>query len=210
MLMEFVLTMPVLFMLIMIILQFAQIWVVRNMVAYAAFCSARSMLSSNPSEWAAKNSNENGAYQAARRVLAWVTIMGTQESRELRDYDEGHLSFGSGSFSDINDKSTPSFVTAIYGSERTEDVVVPGWGQINESNSVDLRLDVTPTIEQGRYVCSKVKFKFPLLIPVAAQIMSQGDLDGAPYIELTETCILPLPYSTAKLPVNAYDYTSYD
>ena len=210
MLMEFVLTMPVLFMLAMIILQFAQIWVVRNMVAYAAFCSARSMLSCNPAEWAAKNSKENGAYQAARRVLAWVTIMGTSETRNLRDYDEGHLSFGAGHFSDIKDKSTPSFITAVYGSSQTKDVLVPGWGQISQSNSIDIRLDVTPSVVQGKYACAEVKFKFPLLTPVAAEIIAQGDLDGAPYIELKETCVLPLPYSTAKLPLNAYDYTSYD
>ena len=210
MLMEFVLTMPVLFMLAMIILQFAQIWVARHMVAYAAFCSARSMLSSNPIEWASKNSKENGAYQAARRALAWVTILGTADTSEMRGWDEGYISVGSGDFSDIGDDSTESYATVIYGSKDTHDVLVPGWGQIPESNSVDIRLDVSPTIVPGRYVSAEVKYKFPLLMPVAANLISQGELDGFPYIELKETCVLPAPYSTARLPLNAYDYTSYD
>lgn len=243
MLMEFVLTMPILFMLIMLILQFAQIMVARQFVAYAAFCSTRSMLCSNPSEWALKNSKNNCAFQAARRALAWVNIFGTPETAHMRGWEEGYLSVGAGDFSDIGDKSTLSYLTTMYGDKETHDVLVPGWGQVPESNSVDDRLDVTcgPQIPNGKYAYSTVKYKFPLLIPVAGQMISffakhdagesaymrsrtlmpgwtgeQEIFHDVPYIELTETCVLPLPYSTAKLPGNplgvgsAFDYTSYD
>ena len=243
MLMEFVLTMPILFMLIMLILQFSQIMVVRQFVAYAAFCSTRSMLCANPSEWLSKNSKNNCAFQAARRVLAWVAIFGTPETANLRSWDEDYLSVSAGDFSDIADDPI-AFTTTIYGSKATHDVIVPGWGQVPESNSVDRRLDVTPGINPGRCAWSTIKYKFPLLIPVAGQMIGffmhhSADeskymksknlppgwldeltkdemLDGVPYIELTETCVLPLPYSTAKLPGNpfgvgsAFDYTSYD
>lgn len=209
-LMEFVLTMPILVTLVMLILQFAQVWVARQMVAYSAFCAARSMLSCNPVEWVIKNSTENGAYQAARRALSWVTIMGRSDTRHLRGWEEESLDFGVGDFSDVGDGSTETFTTIIYGSKATHDVLVPGWGQVPESNSVDLRLELTPRIVQGRYVSAEVKYKFPLLMPVAAQLIATGECDGFPCIDLTETCVLPLPYSTAQLPLNAYDYTSYD
>ena len=239
-LMEFVLTMPILFMLIMLVLQFAQIMVVRQFVAYAAFCSTRSMLCSHPSEWLSKNSKNNCAFQAARRVLAWVTIFGTPETANLRSWDEDYISVSAGDFSDIDDAPI-AYVTTVYGSKYTHDVLVPGWGQVPESNSVDRRLDVTPGVNPGKYAWSTVKYKFPLLIPVAGQMISflakhsedqslymqsrtlmpgwtgeQEIFDGVPYIDLTETCVLPLPYSTAKLPGNpygvgsAFDYTSYD
>lgn len=242
--MEFVLTMPILFMLIMLILQFAQIMVVRQFVAYAAFCSTRSMLCSNPTEWALKNSKNNCAFQAARRALAWVNIFGTPETAQSRGWDEGYLSVGSGDFSDVGDATTGSFVTTIYGNSDTHDVLIPGWGQIPESNSIDRRLDVSPGVNPGKCAWSTVKYKFPLLIPVAGQMigfllqhsaaesiyvrskslmpgwmdsLSEDEmLDGMPYITLTETCVLPLPYSTVNLPGNpigvgsAFDYTSYD
>ena len=240
-LMEFVLAMPILFMLVMLVLQLAQIMVVRQFVAYAAFCSARSMLCSNPSEWLLKNSKNNCAFQAARRVLAWVNIFGTPETANLRSWDEGYLSVSASDFSDFGDDSPIAFATMIYGSAATHDVLVPGWGQILESNSVDRRLDVSPGVNPGKCAWSTIRYKFPLLIPVAGQMVSflakhdadesrymQGTdlmpgwtgeeelLDGVPYIELTETCVLPLPYSTANLPGNpygvgsAFDYTSYD
>ena len=240
-LMEFVLTMPILFMLIMLVLQFAQIMVVRQFVAYAAFCSARSILCSNPTEWALKNSKHNCAFQAARRALAWVNIFGTPETAYRRGWEEGYAEVGAGDFSDIGDKSTESYTTVMYGSKYTHDVLVPGWGQVPESNSVDRRLDVTPGVNPGKCAWSTVKYKFPLLIPVAGQMISflakhsedeglymqsrtlmhgwtgeQEIFDGVPYIDLTETCVLPLPYSTAKLPGNpygvgsAFDYTGYD
>ena len=241
--MEFVLTMPILFMLIMLVLQFAQIMVARQFVAYAAFCSTRSMLCSNPSEWNNGDKKYNCAHQAARRALAWVNIFGTPESATLRGWEEGYVETGAGDFSDLSDKSTESFVTVMYGSSETHDVLVPGWGQVPESNSIDRRLEVEcgPKIPNGKCAYSTVRYKFPLLIPVAGQMISflakhsadeslymqskslmpgwtgeQELFDGVPYIELTETCVLPLPYSTARLPGypygvgSAFDYTSYD
>ena len=197
MLMEFVLTMPILFMLIMLVIQFAQVMLARQMVAYAAFCSTRSMLCSKPSEWQGSGKS-SCAHQAARRALAWVNIYGTPKST-------------------------------------ANGVLVPGWGHVPESDSVDKRLDVTTSISQAKYVKSTVAYKFPLLVPVAGQMVGflskdraenslyvssktmmagwtgeTGDLvDEIPYILLTETCVLPLPYSTVNMPKGAFD-NSYD
>ena len=223
MLMEFVLVMPILFMFIMLIIQFAQIMVVRQFVAYAAFCSTRSMLCTNPAEWnplVNPDKRDRCTHQAARRVLAWVNIFGDPETADLRSWDEETRSLGR--FSDLGE-TTISYTTVIYGSKDTHDVIVPGWGQIPESNSIDKRLHVVSglrvpndsMVPDSRYAYSTVRYDFPLLIPVAGQVigffMNQDKkIHEMPYITLTETCVLPLPYSTAKLPLKAFDYSSYD
>ena len=231
MLMEFVISMPILVMLIMLVIQFAQIWTVRQYVAYSAFCAARSLLSANPVEWSTfRAKKERCDHAAARRVLSWVTMLGTRSSDRLRSFETADSSVESS-----YDKSKFQFVTLIRGDIGTHDVMVPGWGQVNESNSVDQRLNVKSSIVSCQYAKSSVSFKFPLLIPIAGQMISwlakhraedsdfikknmeltgwtgeEETFDGFPYIELKETCVLPLPYSPARLPLNAYDYTAYD
>lgn len=186
-LMEFVLTMPILVVFVMLILQIALIGTTRQFVAYSAFCGARSMLAVGPDE----ASGRNGPYSAARRALAWVTTAS----------DEG------------------------------ADVYVPDWGTIPESASIDERLAVEAGHSDGSYVQCKVEYKMPLVIPIAGAVIgwlfhdSRGVVEkaeasvvpgysepspligGLPYMTLTETCVLPLPYSLANLPKNAYDYT---
>ena len=235
MLMEFVISMPILVMLIMLVIQFAQIWTVRQCVAYSAFCAARSLLSANPVEWSTlRAKKERCDHAAARRVLSWVTMLGTRSSDRLRSFETADSSVES-----AYDKSKFQFVTLIRGDLGTHDVMVPGWGQVNESNSIDMRLNVESWPRDGLdyqgYAKSTVSFKFPLLIPIAGQMVSwlakhraedsdfikknmeltgwtgeEETFDGFPYIELKETCVLPLPYSPARLPLNAYDYTAYD
>lgn len=236
MLMEFVISMPILVMLIMLVIQFAQIWTIRQYVVYSAFCAARSLLSANLEEWSTfRDKKERCDHAAARRALAWVTILGTRSSDHLRSFETADSNVGAGDFSDTSDKSKFQFVTLIRGDLGTHDVMVPGWGQVNKSNSVDQRLNVKSSIVSCQYAKSSVSFKFPLLIPIAGQMISwfakhraedsdfikknmeltgwtgeEETFDGFPYIELKETCVLPLPYSPARLPLNAYDYTAYD
>ena len=238
MLLEFVLTMPILMMLIMLVLQFAMIVTVRPMVSYAAFCAARSTLCANPVDSLNSDWRENCAFHAARRALAWVTILGTEESQKYRSFDTENIKVGSSDFADIGDTSTESFVTVMYGDENTHDVVVPGWGQVPESNSVDKRLSVKTNLFPGRSAAATVVYNYPLLIPIAGQMIGwltrhswknsayvksgtlqpgwfdevedAGLIDGVPFITLTETCVLPLPYSPDSLPLNAFDYLSYD
>lgn len=192
---EFVLTMPILFILIMSVVQFAQIWIARQMVAYAAFCSARSLLSANTCERNPflRQMTERCDHAAARQVLAW---MGSASS-------SGKL------------------------------VQIPGWGPIPESGAVDKRLKVESLAGDG-YVYSTVVYSMPLLVPVAGAMISflaqhqaeesryvqyadrgilfpgwtgeKEEFAGKPYIDLTETCVLPLPYSTESLPLNSYAY----
>ena len=189
MLMEFVMVMPILFILIMLVLQFAHIWLAKQMVSYAAFCAARATMACSQSEC------ERAAKKAAVQTLAWVNILG-----------DGGLTSG---------------------------VKVPGWGTIPESDSAIARISVEDFVpKQGRYAACTVKFKFPLLIPVAGQMISycagtsgassgtmkgkatyqpgvgwtgeENLFHGFPYIELSATGVLPMPYSTANLPTGGY------
>lgn len=200
MLMEFVLVMPILFILIMLVLQFAQVWMVKQMTAYAAFCAARATICVNDGNYA---DSQHGAEMAAKRVLAWVNLAGTS------------------------------------GSGGAAGVTVPGWGGIPETVGVDRRVAVNldgAIPEIGYSIpgvrAAQVVFNCPLVIPIAGPMVSWyakhsyavGDMaiwgwtgkqslmpgEGVfPYVQLRKTCILPLPYSTSNLPVNAYAWESF-
>ena len=145
---------------------------------------------------------------------------------------------------------------------RANEYTVPGWGTVPGSSSrkVRVKAEVLQGGGSGNYAAVRVKFKFPLLLPLAGKIISwsvahpeleasvstyndktdtwtgdyyaihtgwQGgkeyvmDDDGNgsdrsyatygqegrfPYIELTETCVLPRPYLTTKFKDNRYNY----
>jgi len=67
-LVEFVFAMPLLFILIMGVVQIAQIWTARMVTHYAAFCAARATLVANDSAAQAK------ALDAAKQVCAWMAF----------------------------------------------------------------------------------------------------------------------------------------
>lgn len=63
---EFVLAFPLILTLIMGCMQFAHLWMGRQVVHYAAFCAARAALVCEEGEW------QNAGKQAAEQVCAWV------------------------------------------------------------------------------------------------------------------------------------------
>jgi hypothetical protein len=201
--MEFVLVMPLLFVMIMGVLQIAHIWMARQVVHYAAYCAARSTLTANNMLFR----DQGVARDAALRVCAWIAFD-----------DEGD-----GGSQDVTE--------------------IPGWGTIPFSGSVKKRTRVYTGYSDTEYVpmlgaCpwqtrAKVEFDFPLLMPVAGQMMSylfKEDADAVaqkiragelavkpgvgwtgqeekkdysyPYITLKEMCILPKPYSTGIYPLS--------
>lgn len=200
MLMEFVLVLPILFILIMLVLQFAQVWMVKQVMAYAAFCAARATICVNSANYA---DSQRGAEMAAKRVLSWVNLGGRS------------------------------------GSGGAPGVTVPGWGGIPETTGIDRRVrvnldgaipEIGMTIPGAR--AAQVVFNCPLIIPIVGSMLSwyarNGYADGDmeiwgwtgkqclmpgegvfPHMQLRKTCILPLPYSTAKLPLNAYFWESF-
>ena len=225
MLMEFVLTMPILVVLIMLILQFAQLWLVREVVSYAAFCAARSTLCVVPME------QSDAAKKAAMQVLAWVNAFGGSNggTGSKGTYDAGAMS-------DI--KAGYEFDYYEGTADDSGNLKIPGWGGVPESSGlsdrVKVELDILSTarnIGGKKPVASAVtvKYKFPMLVPIAGQMISylaknsasesqyvksedlmpgwtgeEETFDGVPYIELVETGVVPMPYSTANFPFMAY------
>jgi len=63
---EFVLAAPVILTLILACMQFAHIWMAKQVVHYAAFCAARAALVCHEDEWG------RAAEHAARQVCAWI------------------------------------------------------------------------------------------------------------------------------------------
>ena len=176
-LMETVLALPVLFLFIVGILQFAHIWMAKQMTAYAAYAAARAMMVVPPGE------QQAAAENAARMVLSWISL------------------------ADGGDDSAEAKVT------------VPGWGKVLGSGSV-LRdwdqngrvcVDIMNMVDSVR---AEVKFRFPLMMPgmaVNTLVANAGDadaqvsaIDGWPFGVLTEECTLPVPYSRAQLPRDAF------
>lgn len=210
MLMEFVLTMPLLFIMIMGVLQVAHIWTARLVTHYAAFCAARATLTTN--EWLllALSLDPDGpgspAHDAARQVCAWVV------------------------FSDGDENSNDLFSIPGWGE-------VPHSAELNKRVRVYPRVGPAPL--GGAFVGAPwlsgatVQFDFPLLIPVVGTMMGwlakndsrnadfaigsgwsgQSDYTNddrigdtrvyeGPYLTLTETVWLPKTYSTKRYPVS--------
>ena len=63
---EFIIAFPLILTLIMACMQFAHIWMGKQVVHYAAFCAARAALVCERSEW------QKAGQQAAEQVCAWV------------------------------------------------------------------------------------------------------------------------------------------
>ena len=224
MLMEFVLTMPILVILIMLVLQFAQLWLVREVVSYAAFCAARSTLCVVPAE------QSDAAKKAAMQVLAWVNTFGSDGGTG----SEG--TYNAGAFSDIKDGYEFNYYEG--SSDDSGNLKIPGWGGVPESSGLSDRVSVELDIKsQSRNIGGKkpvasavtVKYKFPMLVPIAGQMISylakhsaseskyvkskdimpgwtgeEETFGGVPYIELVETGVVPMPYSTVNFPFMAY------
>ena len=192
-LMETVIAMPVLLLLIFGVIQFAHIWTARQMTAYAAYCATRAVMIVPPEE------QKTAAQNAAEVALSWMNLADSKND-DVTIPGWGGIN-GSG--------------TSDYGRRRTSAEVL--------ANGADDDFQVSSV---------RVKFRFPLLIPAmainkiiattavsgASLARRTGDfyidlersagnpdlIDGWPYIELTETCVLPMPYSTVRFPKDAF------
>ena len=95
------------------------------------------------------------------------------------------------------------------------EVTVSGWGKIGGSglspeSDLDGKRVKATVLSDGRneeVAVVEVTFYFPLIIPGMAVnkiIGNATQIDGWPYIELKETCVLPMPYSTERFPTGAF------
>ena len=170
--METVLVMPILFVLIMGVLQLAQIWTARQIVKYAAYCAARATLTSN--EYTAYYH----ARAAARQVCAWIAFADKAEDFK-ESQNTSPLWWNSDGFS-VGDAQmfVYSLARSSVGNGNGNGVEIPGWGRIPNSGSVDRRLRVSAGIIEPYNQLypwetrAIVEFDFPLLMPVVGNMLS--------------------------------------
>lgn len=192
---ETVLVMPLLMLLIFGVIQFALIWTAKQMTAYAAFCATRAIMVVPAAE------KLDAARNAAKVALSWMCMA-----------DQGEDGISIPGWGKVNGS----------GSADRRVIIEPG--------------DLRENGENNPVAAVTVHFRYPLLIPGMAvnKIIGNspsstvlkgdpdlyGDLNSVatnpdtsiddfwPWLELTETCVLPMPYSTAKFPTGGFSGTT--
>ena len=192
--METVIVMPILLFLIFVIVQFAHIWTAKQMVSYAAFCATRAITVVPPGEQHA------AALNAAKMALSWMCLVDRDEGSDAR-------------------------VTVPGWGE------IPGARSVG--NRVGIAVMQSGVSNNVPVAAVSVTFRFPLLISAMAvnkvlgmaasnaptsmddgeygfyanldrMAGNPGEIDGWPFVTLSETCVLPMPYSTARFPTGGF------
>jgi len=215
--METVIVMPILLFLIFLLIQFAHVWTAKQMVSYAAFCAARAIMVVPPAD------QQAAAENAAKMALSWMCLAD----------DSGDAGEGSDEEEEVADKkvTVPGWGEIFGARSRDERVSV-------EIVEVDgKKLDGSDNDYPVAAV--KITFRFPLMISAmavnkvlgtaasASPASMDGDeygfysnldrmagnpttIGGWPYASLSETCVLPMPYSTEKFPTDGFAGCSLD
>ena len=183
-LMETVLVLPLLLMLITGVVQFARIWQAKVMTWYAAFNAARATLVYHPGDYGFPDAGGDGGLLFMERDgVAWAAAVGT-------------LSWMS---------HTP---------DNADDFWMPWAGPVPNSSGIAGQVRVVPEQcwEKNGAVRVTVEFQFPTIFKVAdfsdvfagagpsAAVGAAWDTLRAPSITLTETCVLPKPWTTGTFP----------
>lgn len=250
-LMEFIIVAPLMLILVSMILQFAQIWIAREITAYAAYCACRSVLSAADDERGAAY----GAEKAAEVACSWMCLAGLPGAEKSSGGTRETVMLAK--FHDRDDIGDVEIVDADDGAGVTGELVIPGWGSIPGSDSRGVRVTVLEIRKDPTHARVTVQFKFPMLMPLVGRMLSlfvnsddtsdegeagkvdygshelaggsnpawQGETyvmdktgnrvktdsavawgaDGRfPYIELTETAVLPMSYQSQLLAEEAY------
>ena len=197
-LMETVLVMPVLLLLIFGILQFAHIWMARQMVAYAAFCAARAAMVVPPNE------QSRAAQNAAEIALSWINIASSVDNPVTIP------GWGAVNGSGYSDNGRSRVLALVWG--KGTNVTTP-----YVAAEVEFKFPLLiPGLAVNKIIANAVN--------AATVVLPTGDfyadlnraagapstLDGWPYVRLREFCVLPMPYSTAKFPTRAFNKADSD
>lgn len=166
-LMEFIIVAPLMLLLVSMILQFSQIWIAREVTAYAAYCACRSALSVDPTGGEALS----GAQKAAELACSWMCLAGLPgTTQDTAGGSSETLSLAK--FHDAEGVDESTTVVSDNGTGVLGEIVIPGWGSIPGSNSAGVRVKVTDLEIGPPYVRATVKFKFPLMLPLAGRLLS--------------------------------------
>ena len=199
--METVIVMPIMLLLIFGIIQFAHIWIARQMVAYAAFCATRAIMvvppDSNDGE-GEEREQTNAAEKAAEMALSWINFAG----------------------SDGNPVMIPGW-GAVGGSETSSSekrIKVQIVSKGSETDKPVAAVQVTfkfplmiPAMAVNKIIASAASGLMSsgasgdFYADLDAAAGSPDTIDGWPCLKMKEVCVLPMPYSTANFPKGAFD-----
>ena len=196
MLMEFVITMPILVFLIMFVLQLAYLQLAHECTAYAAFCAARALLVCNVEEHTGPTSG--CAWKAATVALAWFHPQGLKGEKDGlieipgwgkipgSDTIEDHVEVNYDTmWRAINTRGYESLasVTVSYDCP----MMIPVAGEVMAWALRDDRKDGGNDLFGWLPVVDKSK-------------LSRKDGESFPFVTIEEMCVLPMPYSTCNYP----------
>ena len=167
-LMEFILVCPLLVILVSMLLQFSQIWIAREITAYASYCATRAVLSANSSE------SDVAAQKAAELACSWMCLAGLPGVAASGSSGGGSETVHLGRLHDINDIDDYETVDYDDGSPVGTEVRIPGWGTIPGSDSAKVRVKARVVSRGGEsgLAMVKVEFMFPLVLPLAGRMIS--------------------------------------
>ena len=168
--MEFVLTMPIMIVLLMLVLQFGLIWIAREQTAYAAYCAARSSLSYAPDE------QVKAANQAAQLALAWVNGASVGGEKSIPGWGDIPNSGGMEKWVSVEQTVNQGYCVAKV----TYDYPL----------GVPIAARLISAANSGKNTS----------IELIGGLADEAKKHGHYYITLEETCVLPIPYSCKNLP----------
>ena len=206
-LLEFVLCFPILFVLFLFVIQFAYILIAWQVVHYSAYMGARSAMTENLLQRKSK------AEKVAKRILAVISASPT-DSKDAKDRAKDEFSKLDGwgwlpntkyldkqvevdiSYTNLDPRGV--FCTVKFKAFLT----VPIAGRLI---SFFAKEDKTEDEKKWQELLDKQEYALnPALINYSneVELESDGDKLSLPYITLTSTSAVSIPYSTLKYPIS--------
>ena len=168
-LMEFLLVFPIILLLVSMLLQFAQIWIARQITACAAYCATRATLCVNTGEQIV------AAKTAAESVCSWMCFAGLSTDGAVTLSEVAHEPLNWNRYHSMEDEvANDDKLYQDSGAPQSNEQEIPGWGTIPGSSSRKVRVsvEICKGGDNPDYAAVQVKFKFPLLLPLAGKIIS--------------------------------------
>lgn len=187
-LMEFLLVFPIIILLVSMLLQFAQIWIARQITAYAAYCATRATLCVKNCQNIADSNCDCDEHKAARAAAmtacSWMCLAGLSIDQSATLRQVVHTPLNWNKYHDMTDEvaSDSTLLEDVSAPRPNTEQEIPGWGTIPGSSSRGVRVRAE-VLDAGGYASAvRVRFRFPLIFPLAGRIISwaSNNTGGAP------------------------------
>ena len=198
---EAVLVLPIFVLIVFYVIQMTFVWTAKQMTYYAAYCGARAALVYNPADYGAEKQGDGGwqtggfvrggvVHQAACTVLSWV-------SWSIGGYDmsggNGLFYSNNGALNEMKNLRLGTYAVPLSSNVQNQvSVNVSEYTNLGGTSGKksDGKAGEAPIEEQLPAVTVRVRFKFPLFIPlggpVVAYFYGAHDSNGDDALALTE------------------------